>query len=97
MNLIVLKQIGFPYIFMRGVEDGIFGTANWMNNEDIEDSFEVGTEDGIIVGKLNDKIVTLPNNTLKIHHNMLNPSFVVYVLFYRQHTLSVVTYFLLIL
>ena len=46
-------------------EDGTFGTANWMSHEDLEDSFEVGTEDGIIVGKLNDKIVTLPNNTFK--------------------------------
>lgn len=46
-------------------EDGTFGTANWMNNEDLEDSFEIGTENGLIVGKLNNKIVTLPNNTTK--------------------------------
>ena len=46
-------------------EDGTFGTANWMNGEELTDSFEVGTENGIIVGKIDNKIVTLPNNTLQ--------------------------------
>jgi len=46
-------------------EDGTFGTANWMNGEELRESFEVGTEDGIIVGKLNNEIITLPNNTLQ--------------------------------
>ena len=46
-------------------EDGTFGTANWMNREELTDSFEVGTENGIIVGKIDNKIVTLPNNTLQ--------------------------------
>lgn len=45
------------------VEDGTFGTANWMNETELEESFEVGTEDGIVVGKINNKIITLPNNT----------------------------------
>lgn len=45
------------------VEDGTFGTANWMSEIELEESFEVGTEDGIVVGKIKDKIVTLPNNT----------------------------------
>ena len=31
-------------------EDGTFGTANWMNEMELEESFEVGTEDGIVVG-----------------------------------------------
>lgn len=44
-------------------EDGTFGTANWMNNEELKESFEVGTEDGLIVGKTNNEIITLPNNT----------------------------------
>lgn len=47
------------------VEDGTFGTANWMNKVELTDSFEVGTEDGIIVGKIDGKIVTLPNNTMQ--------------------------------
>ena len=47
------------------VEDGTFGTANWMNKLELTDSFEVGTENGIIVGKLDGKIVTLPNNTMQ--------------------------------
>ncbi len=34
------------------VEDGTFGSANWMNNQELTDSFEVGTENGLIVGKL---------------------------------------------
>ena len=46
-------------------EDGTFGTANWMNGEELTDSFEVGTENGIIVGKIDNQIVTLPNNTLQ--------------------------------
>lgn len=45
------------------VEDGTFGTANWMNEKELEESFEVGTEDGIVVGKIDNKIITLPNNT----------------------------------
>lgn len=44
-------------------EDGTFGTANWMNEKELNESFEVGTEDGIIVGKKEDKIITLPNST----------------------------------
>ena len=46
-------------------EDGTFGTANWMNGEELTDSFEIGTENGIIVGKIDNQIVTLPNNTLQ--------------------------------
>jgi len=46
-------------------EDGTFGTANWMNKVELTDSFEVGTEDGLIVGKIDGKIVTLPNNTMQ--------------------------------
>ena len=44
-------------------EDGTFGTANWMNETELEESFEVGTEDGVVVGKIDNKIITLPNNT----------------------------------
>lgn len=44
-------------------EDGTFGTANWMNKKELTESFEVGTEKGIIVGKTKNKIITLPNNT----------------------------------
>ena len=33
-------------------EDGTFGTANWMNKEELEESFELGTENGLIVGKM---------------------------------------------
>lgn len=46
-------------------QDGTFGTADWMNNQELTDSFDVGTENGLIVGKIDDKIVTLPDNTTK--------------------------------
>lgn len=46
-------------------EDGTFGTADWMNNQELTDSFEIGTGSGLIVGKIDDKIVTLPDNTTK--------------------------------
>ena len=45
-------------------DDGTFGTANWMNEKELLNSFELETGDGLIVGKLNNKIVTLPNDTL---------------------------------
>lgn len=51
------KGIGFKE------EDGTFGTANWMNEKEILESFELETKQGIIIGKYNDKIVTLPPNT----------------------------------
>lgn len=44
-------------------EDGTFGTANWMNKEELEESFELGTENGLIVGKTDNQIITLPNET----------------------------------
>lgn len=44
-------------------EDGTFGTANWMNKEELEESFELGTENGLIVGKMDNQIITLPNDT----------------------------------
>lgn len=44
-------------------EDGTFGTANWMNKEELKESFELGTEDGLIVGKIDKEIITLPNKT----------------------------------
>lgn len=46
-------------------EDGTFGTANWMNSEELTDSFEIGTGNGLILGKIDEKVVTLPNNTLQ--------------------------------
>ena len=45
-------------------EDGTYGTANWMNEKELTDSFELGTGNGLIVGKFDNKIVTLPNYTL---------------------------------
>lgn len=45
------------------VEDGTFGTANWMNSTELTNSFEVGTGNGLIVGKNEEGIITLPNDT----------------------------------
>lgn len=46
-------------------QDGTFGTADWMNYKELTDSFEVGTENGLIVGKIDNQVITLPENTMQ--------------------------------
>lgn len=46
-------------------EDGTFGTAAWMNGEELTESFDVGTRNGLIVGKTNDEIITLPDRAMQ--------------------------------
>lgn len=46
-------------------EDGTFGTASWMNTEELIDSFDIGTRNGLIVGKINNEIITLPDRAMQ--------------------------------
>lgn len=41
-------------------EDGTYGTANWMNEDEIEKVLSTEDIPGIILGKANDKVVKLP-------------------------------------
>lgn len=73
-NIIILLFVFDIYLTIRkskletkGIkfktEDGTFGTANWMNEEELIGSLDLGTENGLILGKVGDKIISLPDNT----------------------------------
>ncbi len=36
-----------------------------MNGEELTESFDVGTRNGLIVGKTNDEIITLPDRAMQ--------------------------------
>ena len=41
-------------------EDGTFGTANWMNKDEISNILSTDNSPGIILGKIDNKLVRLP-------------------------------------
>jgi len=44
-------------------KDGSFGTANWLTDKDAKNILDIGTGNGIILGEINNKIITLPHDT----------------------------------
>ncbi len=42
------------------IEDGTYGTSNWMSNNEIKENLGINDIPGIILGKLNGNIVKLP-------------------------------------
>ncbi len=45
------------------LEDGTYGTANWLNNDEASRILGLNNEPGILLGKSNEKDVVLPFNS----------------------------------
>ena len=45
------------------IEDGTYGTANWMNENEMIEVLGLDNSPGIILGKYNNKLVKLPFNS----------------------------------
>lgn len=59
-----IEQVGTQYL----KENGTMGTANWMDKKEIKKILGYGTNEGLIFGTYNGKILTLPKESYHNRH-----------------------------